>query len=122
MCSLSTGSPGSRLGPQRGKPTANGPTALKTSPTQAVDPKNGLTFPRLDCATALEVVLYQPVPALQGGGSALAAALLLGVGLWQIWRRPGGYCSDLRAYERSLGAAQRAERDPTGKRRRASIR
>jgi subtilisin family serine protease len=65
--------------------------ALKTSPTQVVDPKNGLAFPRLDCAAALEAALHQPVPALGGGGSALAAALLIGVGLWQIWRRPGGY-------------------------------
>jgi subtilisin family serine protease len=62
--------------------------ALKTSPTHVVDPKNGLAFPRLDCSAALEAALHQPVPALGGGGSALTAALLIGVGLWQIRRRP----------------------------------
>ena len=88
--------------------------ALKGSATQLVDPKNALAFPRLDCATALEAVLHQPVPALGGGGSALAAALLIGAGLWQIWRRPGGYWSELRVNDGSFGTARRTERSPQG--------
>lgn len=63
--------------------------ALETSPTEVVDPKNALSFRRLDCAAALSEVLHQPVPALGTGSGALVAALLLGVGLREIRHRRG---------------------------------
>lgn len=52
--------------------------ALRVSPTQVTDPKNGLSFPRLDCRSALNQ-LQPRVPALPGGGFVwLGLALLLG--------------------------------------------
>jgi subtilisin family serine protease len=51
--------------------------ALKTSTTLITDPKNGLVFPRLDCAAAYDGFANRPVPALGPAGAALLAALML---------------------------------------------
>jgi hypothetical protein len=54
--------------------------ALETSPTEPIDPKNGLSLPRLDCVAALEELTGGPigVPALSPLGTSILVALLLG--------------------------------------------
>lgn len=61
---------------------------LEASPTWVTDPKNGLMFPRIDCAASL-AWLVQPVPLLGPLGAALLATLLLATAKR---RRPGGSC------------------------------
>lgn len=68
--------------------------ALVTSSVVVTDPKNGLSFPRLDCAAALAALLPDKVPALTPSGRAgLAAALLAGGLAWANRKRRAGGAS-----------------------------
>jgi subtilisin family serine protease len=56
--------------------------ALRSSGVHTVDAKNGLSYPRLDCRAAHQILSASPVPSLSGGAWLPLAGALALAGVW----------------------------------------